>query len=64
MWYLTLKNFSASVTILLNLLNNDIICVTPDQNIISKLTEVKDLGLSMFQSCDFDSHIASITKKC
>ena len=45
-------------------LHNDNVYVTPDRNFVSKPTEVKDLGILMSQSCDFDRHIASTTNRC
>ena len=38
--------------------------VYPDHNILPKSGEVKDLGILMSENCDFDSHIASVAKKC
>ena len=32
--------------------------------ILPKSGEVKDLGILMSENCDFDSHIASVAKKC
>ena len=40
------------------------IYLSPDHNILPKSGEVKDLGILMSENCDFDSHIASVAKKC
>ena len=40
------------------------IYLSPDHNILPKSGEVKDLGIQMSENCDFDSHIASVAKKC
>ena len=40
------------------------IYLSPEHNILPKSGEVKDLGILMSENCDFDSHIASVAKKC
>ena len=40
------------------------IYLSPDHNILPKSGEVKDLGILMSENWDFDSHIASVAKKC
>ena len=40
------------------------IYLSPDLNILPKSGEVKDLGILMSESYEFDNHIATVIKKC
>ena len=40
------------------------IYLSPDLNILPKSGEVKDLGILMSESCEFDNQIATVVKKC
>ena len=41
-------------------INNNIVYITPCQNIIGKSTEVKDLGILMSENSNFNTHVASV----